>query len=78
MRNKHNPNRRRKQSPKPVTNYCKVHNGPWKFETTEKGIKRTCICGWSVTEIARVVTHDKSPFRGVRQKEGKRKHRLSA
>jgi hypothetical protein len=58
MRHAHNPNKRRKAAKfKPANNnFCKgPHTGPWTFVTNEKGTKRTCACGFSVTEIGREV-----------------------
>jgi hypothetical protein len=46
-------NRKRKKPVKPFR--CKNH-GPWKFEKTDTGTKRTCTtCGFDVTEVPRVI-----------------------
>lgn len=50
MRNTRKPIKRRQ------TNYCNgAHTGPWTFTTTASGVKRTCACGYSITEIGRHV-----------------------
>jgi hypothetical protein len=60
---------KKKRQPR-VNTYCRgKHTGPWSFVKTDLGTKRTCACGYSVTDTPVVINILPSKsFNGTKRK----------
>ncbi len=71
-----------KPKPKLRTLCAQGHVGPWRFENSLKGVRRTCTaCGWSVTEVGRnveVTKEDKEAEKAAKKEKNREYNKMKS